>query len=86
MQGKERADSQDSEVSFDDSLHNTHLPASKVPHQICSENVLGKGARKFSSAKMKALVANPFERHIRQQEGKREDREKMTEPEGQKFL
>jgi hypothetical protein len=34
---------------------------------IRSENVLGNGLRKSSSNKIKVLVKNPFERHIRQQ-------------------
>ena len=35
--------------------------------EIKSENVLGHGLRKSSSNKIKFLVKNPFERHIRQQ-------------------
>jgi hypothetical protein len=59
-----------------------HVEEEKVvtPAIICSENLLGNGMRKYSSAKMKALVTNPFERALRHQEEAKEAQSHQIPP------
>ena len=58
------------DVSFEEKLKCSHFDEEKIlsTEKIRSENVLGTGLKKCSSSKIKILVKNPFERHMKQHE------------------